>query len=176
MPTSIYMQYAYKKTNILRSKKTMLEIYRGGRRNGHHFPKTLLLHIATLAYKNQNFYDRKLKKSTKSSICHNLFDDFLWQNNWRIVLWLAAPTSAHSSTAQPRPTISTQLQNTRTKYKVQPKNTNTTAQPTISTQLHKKNKVQQTCYVLNTSTRKAQQHSHDQLSQHNFATQEQRTK
>ena len=23
-------------------------------------------------------------------ICHNLFGDFLWQNNWRIVLWLAA--------------------------------------------------------------------------------------
>ena len=39
--------------------------------------------------RNQNFYDRKLKKKCKNGICHNLFDDFLWQNNWRIVLWLA---------------------------------------------------------------------------------------
>ena len=36
--------------------------------------------------RNQNFYDKKLKKKCKNGICHNLFDDFLWQNNWRIVL------------------------------------------------------------------------------------------
>ena len=127
----------------------MLEIYRGGRRNGHHLPKTLLLHNATLAYQNQNFCDRKLKKSTKTVFVTIYLMIFCGRiigalsSDWLLPLPPIRQQHNHDQLSQHN--LKTQELST----KCSQKNTNTTAQtiPTISTQLHKKNKVQQTCYA-----------------------------
>ena len=49
-------------------------------------------------YRSRRFQNMFLLPFVASKFVTIYLVIFLWQNNWRIVLWLAAPTSAHSST------------------------------------------------------------------------------